>query len=400
MEKATRKKLAEIAGKAAQIPFHGYLEGKESNLDPVIRFFPKWTLREADGLWCAAFVYYCCREAGFEIPIRPEACKTCHLAGCVAWEEFAQGDVRIEYRIGEESFVPEAGDIVLYDRVFENREHDHMGIVHLHDADKKLDNYYLQGASDLYAEDTSYFAFERQFIMPEGHSSISLHDFALMMADVFGNNAKIAVCYLLASIYRDIITGYTTNFPLLNLFGPKGSGKSELGITLMRFFTIGDRPINLRNTTAPGLSQALATSANGMVHLDEYKNSLDMRIIEIIKGAYDGVGRSRLDMDRGKQVEKTPVDCGVIVSGQEMPTLDIAMFSRMIYLTHDTTVHDREAKDKFNRLADIRKLGLQHLTQQILSHRALFESSFYETYNEVTNEVYDIIDGEQVEDRL
>ena len=129
MEKATRKKLAEIAGKAAQIPFHGYLEGKESNLDPVIRFFPKWTLREADGLWCAAFVYYCCREAGFEIPIRPEACKTCHLAGCVAWEEFAQGDVRIEYRKGEESFVPEAGDIVLYDRVFENREHDHMGIV-------------------------------------------------------------------------------------------------------------------------------------------------------------------------------------------------------------------------------------------------------------------------------
>ena len=286
--------------------------------------------------------------------------------------------------------------------IFENTWYpaDHMGIVHLHDADKKLDNYYLQGASDLYAEDTSYFAFERQFIMPEGHSSISLHDFALMMADVFGNNAKIAVCYLLASIYRDIITGYTTNFPLLNLFGPKGSGKSELGITLMRFFTIGDRPINLRNTTAPGLSQALATSANGMVHLDEYKNSLDMRIIEIIKGAYDGVGRSRLDMDRGKQVEKTPVDCGVIVSGQEMPTLDIAMFSRMIYLTHDTTVHDREAKDKFNRLADIRKLGLQHLTQQILSHRALFESSFYETYNEVTNEVYDLIDGAQVEDRL
>ncbi len=277
---------------------------------------------------------------------------------------------------------------------------DHMGIVHLHDADTRLDNFYLQGASDLYAEDTSYFAFERQFVMPEGHSSISLTDFALMMYQVFGPNARIALCYLLASIFRDVITSYTTNFPLLNLFGPKGSGKSELGITLMRFFTVGDRPINLRNTTAPGLSQSLAMSANGMVHLDEYKNSLDMRIIEIIKGAYDGVGRSRLDMDRGKQVEKTPVDCGVIVSGQEMPTLDIAMFSRMIYLTHDQTVHSREQKDKFNHLADIRKLGLQHLTMQILSHRARFESSFYETYNEVTNEVYDRIDGSQIEDRL
>ena len=277
---------------------------------------------------------------------------------------------------------------------------DKMGIVHLHDIDKNMDNFYLQGASDIYAEDTSYFGFERQFIMPEGHSSISLPNFAMMMVDVFGDNAKISLCYLLASIFRDIITSYTTNFPLLNLFGPKGSGKSELGITLMRFFTIGDRPLNLRNTTAPGLSQALAMSANGMVHLDEYKNTLDMRIIEIIKGAYDGVGRARMDMDRGKQIEKTPVDCGVIVSGQEMPTLDIAMFSRMIYLTHDTTVHDREAKDKFNRLSDVRKLGLQHLTKEILSHRKLFESCFYETYNEVTNEVYDIIDGEQIEDRL
>ena len=277
---------------------------------------------------------------------------------------------------------------------------DHMGIVHMRDKEKQMDNYYLQGASDIYAEDTSYFGFERQFVMPQTHSTISLRDFSRMMEDVFGDNAKIALCYLLASIFRDVITSYTTNFPLLNLFGPKGSGKSELGITLMRFFTVGDRPLNLRNTTAPSLSQALAMSANGMVHLDEYKNTLDMRIIEIIKGAYDGVGRARMDMDRGKQIEKTPVDCGVIVSGQEMPTLDIAMFSRMIYLTHDTTVHDRDAKDKFNHLADIRKLGLQHLTKQILSHRHMFENSFYDVYNDVTNEVYDVIDGQQIEDRL
>ena len=126
---ATRKHLAEVAEKAAQIPFHGYAEGKESNLEPIIRFFPKWTLKEADGLWCAAFVYYCCREAGFGIPVRPDECKTCNLAGCIAWEEFAQGDTRIEYHKGKENFVPDAGDIVIYDKVFENREHDHIGIV-------------------------------------------------------------------------------------------------------------------------------------------------------------------------------------------------------------------------------------------------------------------------------
>ena len=129
MEKPTREQLAGIAKDMAQIPFHGNTDGKASNLAPIVRLFPTWNLREADGLWCAAFVCYCCTEAGFGIPYRPAECKTCHLAGCLGWEEFAVGDPRIEYHKGAEGFAPEPGDIVLYDRVFENKEHDHIGIV-------------------------------------------------------------------------------------------------------------------------------------------------------------------------------------------------------------------------------------------------------------------------------
>ena len=125
----TRKHLASLAKAMAQISFHGFVDGEESNLELIIQPFPKWTLEEADRLWCAAFVYYCCVKAGFEIPIRPNECKTCHLAGCIAWEEFAMGDPRIEYHKGGEEFAAEPGDIVLYDRVFENREHDHIGII-------------------------------------------------------------------------------------------------------------------------------------------------------------------------------------------------------------------------------------------------------------------------------
>lgn len=129
MKKATREHLAKVAKEMALVPFHGAVDGLESNLAPVVRPFPTWNIREADGLWCAAFVLYCCREAGFEIPYRPNECKTCHLAACFGWEEFAINDHRIEYHKGTEAFVPKAGDIVIYDRVFENREHDHMGIV-------------------------------------------------------------------------------------------------------------------------------------------------------------------------------------------------------------------------------------------------------------------------------
>ena len=129
VEKATREYLAKVAREMALVPFHGAVNGLASNLEPIVRPFPTWSVREADGLWCAAFVLYCCRKAGFEIPYRPRECRTCHLAACLGWEEFAVGDGRIEYHKGPEAFAPDAGDIVIYDRVFENKAHDHMGIV-------------------------------------------------------------------------------------------------------------------------------------------------------------------------------------------------------------------------------------------------------------------------------
>ncbi len=58
MKKAIREHLAETAKEMAQIPFHGAVDGMESNLAPIVQAFPTWSLREADGLWCAAFVYY------------------------------------------------------------------------------------------------------------------------------------------------------------------------------------------------------------------------------------------------------------------------------------------------------------------------------------------------------
>lgn len=127
---STRIRLAETARSEALKCFHGFVMTAESNLDPIISHFPRWTLQDADGLWCAAFVYYCCRLAGLSFPIRPIDGLSCNLAGCLAWEEWAQKDPQLEYHPADDlSFQPEAGDIVLFDNVFVPVEHDHIGIV-------------------------------------------------------------------------------------------------------------------------------------------------------------------------------------------------------------------------------------------------------------------------------
>ena len=130
VEMVTRQHLANIAKIEAQRCFHGAVMQTEPNIHPIIEPFPKWNLNEADGMWCAAFVYYCCIKAGFIIPIRPKECKSCNLAGCGAWEEWAMADENIIYsHASKEEFLPEVGDIVLFDKVFIDAEHDHIGIV-------------------------------------------------------------------------------------------------------------------------------------------------------------------------------------------------------------------------------------------------------------------------------
>ncbi len=126
----TRNDLAKIAKQQALSNWHGNTENKSLNIQPLIEPFPAWPIENWDGRWCAAFVHYCCNLTGFTIPPRPRESHSCTLGGCIAWEEWAKTDTRVEYHHGDSlDFLPEAGDIVLYDRVFENHPHDHIGIV-------------------------------------------------------------------------------------------------------------------------------------------------------------------------------------------------------------------------------------------------------------------------------
>jgi len=126
---STRAKFAQISKAEAQRFFHGRVMKTEHNIHAIIEPFPKFYIEEADGMWCAAFVYYCCSKAGFKIPIRPKEC-TCNLAGCRAWEELAMADASIIYAAASDNnFLPAPGDIVLYDNVFCDHAHDHIGII-------------------------------------------------------------------------------------------------------------------------------------------------------------------------------------------------------------------------------------------------------------------------------
>ena len=282
--------------------------------------------------------------------------------------------------------------------IFDNGEWhpvDVYGIVRL--AEKG--NFYLPASSLIYRDDDKLFQFERKFVHLN-YSSISLTDYFNKLIGVFGDNAKVGICFLLATLFRDIITGYTKSFPILNLFGPKGSGKSELGHSLMSLFIIENTPPNIQNSTIPALADLVAQCANALVHIDEFKNNIDIDKREYLKGLWDGAGRSRMNMDKDKKREITAVDSGVILSGQEMATADIALFSRLVFLTFAKCEFSDAEKRRYNELVEIRKRGLTHLTLQILKHRSIMEQSFVSTYHTCLNDLLAGLGEEKVEDRI
>lgn len=275
------------------------------------------------------------------------------------------------------------------------QEVDDMGIVRL----GELGNFYLPAFSMQYKKDSKLYSFEKNFVHL-GYSSIPLLQFTSQVFKVFGNNGRIGFCFLLATLFRDVVTSVTHSFPILNLFGPKGSGKSELAHTLMSFFIIDNTPPNLQNATLAGLNDTVAAVANALVHIEEFKNDIDVFRRELLKALWDGTGRTRKNMDLDKKTETTAVDSGVILSGQEMATADIALFSRFVFLAFDTSEFTKEQQAEYNRLKEMRSLGVSHLTLHLLRFRKKMETEFKDMYRLTQQEVDVLLENDRIEDRI
>ena len=258
--------------------------------------------------------------------------------------------------------------------------------------------YYLPGNALDTQDNVSGYQLMRKFAFTKTND-ISLREFCERLITVFGDNAKVGISFLLATLFKDIVTSVTTSFPMLNLFGPKGTGKTQLGHALTSFFISDYIAPNINNTTKAALAEAVAEVSNALVHIDEYKNNLDLEKREFLKGLWDGAGRSRMNLDNDKRRETTAVDCGVILSGQEMPTADIALFNRLIFLTFTKSQFSDQEKKNFEELQLIEKRGLTHLTAEILQYRNQFQGKFRAAWDDAITDLNDKVRENNIEDR-
>lgn len=259
--------------------------------------------------------------------------------------------------------------------------------------------FYLPAFSKTHIAETDSYQFERSFSCRE-HGEVSLYEYIDRMVTVFGDNAKVGFAFVLATLFLDVVKQSSKRLALLNIFGRKGTGKTELGTALMSFFIRQNDPPSLATTSLASLNEMLSQAENNLVHLDEYKNELDFRKIEILKQIWGGSGQTKKDMDGDKKVKRTFVRSAVILTGQDAPVRDDALFSRVIHLSYSKATFSKEAKRNFEEFQAISARGVSHLTVQLLKLRKLFEADYALHYATCKRELVAALYEDNVEDRL
>lgn len=284
------------------------------------------------------------------------------------------------------------GDGIFADNVL--YEVNDLGIVKIDER-----TFYLPAFSKMHLDQRDAYQFERSFSCRE-HGEVTLYEYVRRMVQVFGDNAKVGFAFVLATLFLDVVKQTSKRLALLNIFGRKGTGKTELGTALMSFFVRLNDPPSLATTSMASLNEMLSCAENNLVHLDEYKNELDFRKIELLKQIWGGSGQTKKNMDGDKKVQRTFVRSGVILTGQDAPTRDDALFSRVIHLAYSEVTFSKEAKRNFEEFQAISARGAVHLTVQLLKLRKLFETDYAAHYSVCKRQLVAALSEDNIEDRL
>lgn len=105
-------------------------------------------------------------------------------------------------------------------------------------------------------------------------------------------------------------------------------------------------------------------------------------------------------MDKDKKREQSHVDSCIILTGQEMPTADVALFSRLIFMTYERQHHSLEERDKFSDLMQYRQLGATHITLEILKLRPTFIVHFDEAWQKARIDLHARTAAYKINDRI
>lgn len=221
----------------------------------------------------------------------------------------------------------------------------------------------------------------------EPNEGVTVADWIRDLSDCFEVFPAIAgFAFIFATLYFDHISSKRSAFPLLLIWGQKGSGKNSFVEMLLALFgTAIKHDASLANATGNSLNKLHEQRANIPVWMDEFKNNLDIRggVVERLKGLFDLVGRSKA-VDSSNRTKSSQIKTSTIVSGQEFPT-DEALLSRCIVMEFQVRENSAESRTRFTEAKARCSSGLGHLIPQLISYRMAIQQEFQAEFVKVSS---------------
>lgn len=235
------------------------------------------------------------------------------------------------------------------------------------------------------------FKRDRSFRLEE-KQSVKLYQFIEVLSTAYGVAPTIiGFSFIFATLFFDHIAHKRNSFPLLLVFGQKGSGKSSFPPFLMSFFGSTIMPdANLQNATPNSLNKMHEQRANIPILFEEFKNNILIGIIERLKGLFDLMGRAKA-IDSSNRTKSSQIKTSTIVIGQEFPT-DEALFSRCIVMDFPTRENSEDSRKRFLNAKSICSSGLGHLIPELLKHRSAVITDFQSEFIKITSDLTRYLD--------
>ncbi|GHM98821.1 hypothetical protein WSM22_03110 [Cytophagales bacterium WSM2-2] len=201
----------------------------------------------------------------------------------------------------------------------------------------------------------------------------SFETWAETYCESFGNAGKVAILFGIATLFSDHIFSVRRNFPMLFLYGEGGSGKSRVGVYLQYLCGEPQPPLKLsdRANTDKARIRKMAQYVNAMAVFEEFINELEMNIIKTITGIYDRFGYERSNINSMYGTETVPINSTAFITGNSYPN-DDPLMQRIILIDYNSNVRDEKTVASYNKLTQINREGITHLTGQLIQFRPYF----------------------------
>lgn len=242
---------------------------------------------------------------------------------------------------------------------------------------------------------------DRYFVYME--SPVTMEEWMQQLKKVYGKKAVTGIAFAFATLFRDIYLKRYQFFPHLFLTGEKGSGKSKYGESLVALFTYKQEPFDLNSGTPVAFYRRLSRIMNAPTMLEEYHDSVDDKIFQPLKGAYDGRGREMGKATGDNRTTTTKVNCSLIILSQYLSARDDnSLTSRSIvehFIKPMESYTTQEIED-YAKLKSWEEAGLSSLLCKILEYREEVEEKIHLQYAASSKKMKSELKGKEYQERM